>query len=108
MRWVENYNRERGIGERQRPEISDNVWTDNQAAIIAKGVLLGADVSEYGALVMLVEPEQAGSTTHVNNRFVGHLCYLPDIFCNARQQRHRWRITLIAPHIETMRRLAGE
>lgn len=41
-------------------------------------MLFGADISEHGAGVLLVEPEHAGAAAHIENRrVVGHTDVLP-------------------------------
>lgn len=64
---IKHHNRKRRISERQRTEISNQVRTDNQATTVAQGMRFGADISEYAAGVLFVEPEHTGATTHVQN-----------------------------------------
>ncbi|HDA4107658.1 TPA: hypothetical protein O5C65_005060, partial [Salmonella enterica subsp. enterica serovar Mokola] len=62
---IKYHDRKRLVCKRQRAEVGNEVWTDNQATTIAQGMRFGADISEHGAGVPLVEPEHAGAAAHV-------------------------------------------
>jgi hypothetical protein len=65
VRRIEHDDREGVIGKGKGAEISNKVRTYNQLATVAKLMLLGADITEHGALVLLVEPEHARPAAHV-------------------------------------------
>lgn len=67
VRRIENDDRESVIGKGKGAEISYKVRTYNQLATVAKLMLLGADITEHGALVLLVEPKHTRAAAHVKN-----------------------------------------
>jgi hypothetical protein len=65
VRRIEDYLGETVIGEWQLAEVGKHVRADHQLTPVTKRVFFAAHITEYGAVILFIEPKHPGAAAHI-------------------------------------------